>query len=120
VLIHAICDALLGAAGLPDIGVLYPNTDPKWSGVSSVLFLKDVRQRLENEGFLIRNVDCTMIAEEPKISPKSDQMREIISNALQIDKIRVNVKATTQEKIGALGAGEGIACHATACIIGLR
>jgi 2-C-methyl-D-erythritol 4-phosphate cytidylyltransferase/2-C-methyl-D-erythritol 2,4-cyclodiphosphate synthase len=116
VVLHAICDALLGAAGLPDIGVLFPNTDDSYKGASSVALLEVVRTRIGQEGFAVNNVDCTLIAEKPKISGKSAQMRQIIADSLHIDMHRVNVKATTQEKIGALGAGEGIACHATACL----
>lgn len=116
VLLHAICDSLLGAAGLPDIGNLYPNTDARWSGVASTVFLADVANRLAGDGWRVMNVDATLIAERPKIAPYTRAMITKIADVLAIDPARVNVKATTQEGIGSLGAGQGMACHATACI----
>lgn len=116
VLLHAICDSLLGAAGFPDIGNLYPNTDPKWAGAHSLVFLADVRSRLKADGWTIGNVDATVIAERPKIAKYTCAMKSAIAEVLGIDQSRINIKATTQEGIGSLGAGEGIACHAVATI----
>jgi 2-C-methyl-D-erythritol 2,4-cyclodiphosphate synthase len=116
VVLHAICDALLGAAGLPDIGQLYPNTDDRFAGASSIEFVKDVRVRLIQSGWRPVNVDCTLIAERPKIAPYTATMRQTIAAALDLPVDAVNVKATTNEGIGSLGAGEGIACQAVATV----
>ena len=116
VLLHALCDALLGAAGLPDIGNLYPNTDAKWAGVSSLLLLADVRERVNSAGFTIVNVDMTLIAEAPKIAPHIPAMREAISQTLHISPAQVGIKATTHEGLGAIGNGEGMAAHAVASL----
>lgn len=117
VLLHALCDALLGAAGLSDIGHLYPNTDSRYKGIASTLLLQDVRSRLADLNYRVSNVDVTVIAEKPKIGPKVEEIRAIIADHLSIDRDRVGIKATTNEGIGALGHGEGIAAHAVACII---
>jgi len=119
VVLHAICDALLGAAGLPDIGQLYPNTDRRYAGAPSIEFVRDVRSRLHQAGWQVVNVDCTLIAERPKIASRTADMRTVISAALGVAIDAVNVKATTNEGIGSLGAGEGIACQATASIMGI-
>ena len=119
VVLHAICDALLGAAGLPDIGQLYPNTDERFAGAPSIEFVKDVRSRLEKSGWQPLNVDCTLVAERPKVAAHTTDMRRVIADALDIAVDAVNVKATTNEGIGSLGAGEGIACQATATILGV-
>jgi 2-C-methyl-D-erythritol 4-phosphate cytidylyltransferase / 2-C-methyl-D-erythritol 2,4-cyclodiphosphate synthase len=116
VVLHAICDALLGAAGLPDIGCLFPNDDDRFAGINSVRLLEDVVARVLASGYRVVNVDCCVIAERPKISPYAAQMRATIAAAIRTDESCVSVKATTNEGIGALGAGEGIACHATAVI----
>ncbi len=116
VLLHALCDALLGAAGLPDIGVLYPNTDPAYAGVSSVSLLADVAQRLARQNLRVANVDMTLIAEAPKIAPYVGLMREIIAAQLGLEPARVGIKATTNEGLGALGRGEGMAAHAVVCL----
>jgi 2-C-methyl-D-erythritol 2,4-cyclodiphosphate synthase len=116
VVLHALCDALLGAAGLPDIGRLYPNTDERFKGAGSIQFLRDVAARLARGGWSVGNADCTLIAERPKISAYSGRMRRAIGEALEVSESRVSIKATTHEGIGALGAGEGIACHAACCI----
>ena len=112
VLLHALCDALLGAAGLPDIGNLFPNTNPAYSNIDSIKLLQDVSARVTQAGFAVVNADMTLIAEAPKIAPYVPQMRTIIANALGIDSARVGIKATTHEGLGALGAGEGMAAHA--------
>ena len=117
VLLHALCDALLGAAGLPDIGNLYPNTDEKWAGVSSLLLLTDVRERVTTAGFSIGNVDMTLIAEAPKIAPFVPLMRERIADALRVLPSQVGIKATTHEGLGAIGHGEGMAAHAVASLM---
>lgn len=116
VLLHAVCDALLGAAGLPDIGQLYPNTDPALSGISSLRLLADVFARLQSTGLGIINVDATVIAEAPKIGPFVPLMRDAISRVLHLDPSRIGLKATTNEGLGALGAGLGIAAHAVASL----
>lgn len=116
VLLHALCDALLGAAGLPDIGNLFPNTDPAYSNIDSIKLLQDVSARIAQAGFAVTNADMTLIAEAPKIAPYVPQMRTIIANALGIDAARVGIKATTHEGLGALGAGEGMAAHAVASL----
>ncbi len=116
VLLHALCDALLGAAGLPDIGVLFPNTDPAFAGISSLRLLEDVAHRLETSGYVVVNADMTLIAEAPKIAPYVPAMREAIAHALHIQPARVGIKATTHEGLGALGHGDGIAAHAVAAI----
>lgn len=118
VLLHALCDALLGAAGLPDIGVLFPNTDAAYEDASSLGFLRLVVERLQESGYQIGNVDLTLIAEAPKIAPHVPQMRALIADALRIAPGRVGIKATTNERLGSLGRGEGMAAHAVAAIIG--
>ncbi|MDQ2688419.1 MAG: 2-C-methyl-D-erythritol 2,4-cyclodiphosphate synthase, partial [Armatimonadota bacterium] len=119
VLLHALCDALLGAVGLPDIGTLYPNTDPAYAGIASTRLLQDVAARLGAAGFQIVNVDTTLIAEAPKIMPHVAQMREIIAGLLGLEPSRVGIKATTNEGLGALGQGQGIAAHAVASVTAL-
>lgn len=114
VLCHAIADALLGAAGEPDIGHMFPNTDPSIRGISSLEILRKVRCRLEELFVTIHNVDATLIAEEPKISPHLPAMKENIAQALGIS--RVGIKATTNEGMGFPGRGEGIAALASACV----
>ncbi len=116
VLAHAVCDALLGAAGLGDIGVHYPDTDEHFRGISSFLLLKDAVGKLHAAGFRIVNVDATLVAEQPKLSPFFGAMRVNLSGVLGIDAAHVNLKATTSEAMGALGRGEGIAAWA-ACLI---
>lgn len=116
VLLHALCDALLGASGLPDIGNLFPNTDPTYSNISSLTLVQDVRARVAGAGFAIVNVDMTLIAEAPKIAPYVPQMRTLIAQALGIEAARVGIKATTHEGLGAMGAGEGMAAHAVAAL----
>jgi 2-C-methyl-D-erythritol 2,4-cyclodiphosphate synthase len=117
VLLHAICDSLLGAAGLPDIGNLFPNTDPDYSGIDSAKLLANVGGRLSDLGYRVVNIDATLIAEAPKIGPHVNEMRSVISNCLGVEPGQIGIKATTNEGIGAIGQGEGIAAHAVACIL---
>lgn len=112
VLLHAIMDALLGAAALGDIGKHFPDTDEAYRGADSAMLLKRVGELLEQEGFLIENVDATIIAQAPKMRPHIDAMRENIAGALGIDVRQVNVKATTEEGLGFTGSGEGISAQA--------
>lgn len=112
VLIHAIMDALLGAAALGDIGQHFPDTDPKYQGISSIELLKHVSELLEEHMYIIENIDATVIAQRPKISSYREQMRENVAAALGIDKSRVNIKATTEEGLGFTGKGEGISSQA--------
>jgi len=112
VLLHAIMDALLGAAALGDIGKHFPDTDPAYKGADSMELLRKVGGMLEQEGFLIENIDATIIAQAPKMRPYIDTMRENIANALEIDIRQVNVKATTEEGLGFTGTGEGISSQA--------
>jgi 2-C-methyl-D-erythritol 2,4-cyclodiphosphate synthase len=112
VLLHAIMDALLGAAALGDIGKHFPDTDDRYKGISSIALLKQVGQLLEQHHFIIENIDATVIAQRPKMRPYIDTMRENIAQALEIDITQVNVKATTEEGLGFTGSGEGISSQA--------
>ena len=112
VLLHAIMDALLGAAALGDIGKHFPDSDPAYKGISSILLLEKVGALLEENMFLIENIDATIIAQAPKMRPYIDTMRKNIADALKIDISQVNVKATTEEGLGFTGAGEGISAQA--------
>lgn len=112
VLLHAISDALLGAAALGDIGKHFPDSDPAYKGISSLLLLEKVGEMLEEKGFLIENIDATIIAQAPKMRPHIDTMRENIAQALKMDVNHVNVKATTEEGLGFTGSGEGISSQA--------
>ena len=116
VLIHAIMDSLLGASGLGDIGKLFPDTDDRYKGISSIELLKHVGELLKNNDFAIENIDSVIIAQAPKFAPYTDEMVKNISCALHIDASRVGVKATTTEKLGFAGRGEGIAAEAV-CLI---
>lgn len=112
VLLHAIMDALLGAAALGDIGKHFPDTDPAYQGISSIELLKRVGELLVENRFLIENIDATIIAQAPKMRPYIDQMRENIAEALDIETEQINVKATTEEGLGFTGTGEGISSQA--------
>jgi len=112
VLLHAVMDALLGAAALGDIGKHFPDTDPAYRGISSVKLLEHVGALLEENLFLIENIDATIIAQAPKMRPHIDDMRANIAKALGIDISQVNVKATTEEGLGFTGSGEGISAQA--------
>ena len=116
VLLHAVIDALLGAAGLGDIGQRYPPDDPAYAGADSRHLLAEVRAAVEEAGFRPQNVDATLIAERPKLAPHLPRMRQAIGEALALDAARVSVKATTNEGIGAIGRGEGIAAIAVALL----
>ncbi|MFA5164779.1 MAG: 2-C-methyl-D-erythritol 2,4-cyclodiphosphate synthase [Candidatus Omnitrophota bacterium] len=116
VLLHAICDAILGAMGKDDIGIHFPNNDPQFKGISSLELLHKVAELAGKEKFRIVNVDSTLIMEEPKIVPFKAKMRKTIASVLGIEEGRVNVKATTQEGVGAIGRGEAIAAYAIASV----
>jgi 2-C-methyl-D-erythritol 2,4-cyclodiphosphate synthase len=116
VLCHAIADALLGAAGEPDIGHLFPNTDPSIRGISSLEILRRVRALLDEKSIRLHNIDATLIAEEPKISPHLALMKERVGAALGLPPGRIGIKATTNESMGFLGRSEGMAALATACV----
>ena len=116
VLLHAVMDALLGAAALGDIGKHFPDTDPAYRGISSVKLLEHVGGLLEEHLFLIENIDATIIAQAPKMRPHIDAMRANIANALRIEPAQVNVKATTEEGLGFTGTGEGIPAQAV-CLL---
>ena len=119
VLIHAIMDALLGAAALGDIGKHFPDTDPAYEGISSVMLLKHVAELLQENGYGITNIDATIIAQKPKMAPHIPQMRENIADALGIGLSALNIKATTEEGLGFTGRGEGIASQAI-CLLHTR
>jgi 2-C-methyl-D-erythritol 2,4-cyclodiphosphate synthase len=116
VLIHAICDALLGAAGLRDIGFHYSNKDPKWKGIASTFFLKDVVGMLTEKGWSIENIDCTVTLENPKINPHIPEMKEVLAPLLNISEDDVSIKATTSEKLGYVGREEGVNAYAVVLI----
>ncbi len=116
VLSHAICDALLGAASLGDIGTYFPDTDPKWKGVSSLLFLEHIRKLLAERGLRIRHIDAVVITEKPKLGPHFPAMREALARALDIRTDQINLKAKTNEGVDAIGRGEAIAAQAIATL----
>lgn len=116
VLLHAVSDALLGAAGLGDIGRHFPDTDPKYKGADSLKLLEIVGQKVRLAGYRVSNIDVTMIAQKPKLKDYISQMEGNIASALGIAPDRVNVKATTEEKLGFTGTGEGMSCHAV-CLL---
>ena len=116
VLLHAVSDALLGAAGLGDIGRHFPDTDPTYKGADSLKLLAQVGEKLRSAGYGVGNIDVTMIAQRPKLKDYIPQMEENIASALGIAAAQVNVKATTEEKLGFTGTGEGMSCHAV-CLI---
>lgn len=112
VVLHAITDALIGALALGDIGKLFPDTDPKYKGIDSRLLLKEVYGIIQSKGYKLINLDATIIAQEPKMSPHVDQMRVNIAEDLQVHFDQISVKATTTEQLGFTGRKEGIACEA--------
>jgi 2-C-methyl-D-erythritol 2,4-cyclodiphosphate synthase len=116
VALHALCDALLGAAGLGDIGGMFPDTDPRWAGADSRTLLRDVVARLAAQGLAVANADLTVIAQSPRLAPHIAEMRVRIAADLGIPPDRVNVKATTTERLGYIGRGEGLAAHAVALL----
>lgn len=116
VLLHAIMDALLGAAALGDIGKHFPDTDPAYEGISSIKLLEHVGKLLDDSGYVIENIDATIIAQRPKMRPHIDRMRENIAAALHISVDQINVKATTEEGLGFTGNGEGISSQAICAV----
>ena len=116
VLLHAVSDALLGAAGMGDIGKHFPDTDPRYKGADSLELLRIVGEKVVSAGYRVSNIDVTMIAQKPKLRPHIEAMEENIASALGIRADRVNVKATTEEKLGFTGEGLGMACHAV-CLL---
>lgn len=112
VLLHAISDAILGAAALGDIGGMFPDTDEKWKGANSLVLLEAVVKRVNDEGYFIENIDSTLIAQQPKMKPYILSMKKNIANACGIDVSQVSVKATTEEQLGFTGRKEGISAHA--------
>ena len=116
VLLHAISDAILGAAALGDIGGMFPDTDEKWKGADSLVLLEAVVKRVNDEGYVIENIDSTLIAQQPKMKPHILSMRENIAKACGIDVSQVSVKATTEEQLGFTGRKEGISAHAVVLV----
>lgn len=119
VLLHAVMDALLGAAAMRDIGVLFPDNDPQYAGISSMLLLQKVFGQLQEGGFSVGNLDVTVLAQRPKLKEHIPAMIENIASVLHVPVDCVNVKATTEEGLGFTGSGEGIACHAV-CLLNER
>lgn len=118
VLAHALCDALLGAAGLGDIGTHFPDSDPRWKGVSSLMFLEQVQKLFAERGMKIVHLDAVVIVERPKLGPHFPAMREALARALSIEPGRISLKAKTNEGVDAIGRGEAIAAHAVATVEG--
>ena len=116
VMLHAVSDALLGAAGLGDIGLHFPDTDPAFKGADSMVLLENVAQKVREKGYRVSNIDVTMIAQKPKMRPYIPQMAANIARAVGIEADRVNVKATTEEHLGFTGSMEGLRCHAV-CLL---
>jgi 2-C-methyl-D-erythritol 2,4-cyclodiphosphate synthase len=116
VLAHAICDALLGAAGLGDIGTHFPDTDPRWKGAASLIFLEHIRELLKNRRFRIVNIDAIVVCERPKLGPHFPAMRAALAKALGITADEINLKAKTNEGVDAVGRGEAIAAHVVATL----
>ncbi len=119
VLTHAVMDALLGAAGLGDIGALFPDNDPQYLGIDSTVLLRRVGERIAQAGYQVVNIDVTMIAQQPKLAPYLPAMEETLARVLGLDRGQINLKATTEEHLGFTGQGEGMACHAV-CLLEAR
>ena len=117
VLTHAVTDALLGACAMGDIGRHFPDNDPKWEGAYSIEMLRSVKDMLKEKGFVPYNIDCTIIMQDPKIAPYIGAIREKLAAALDMDVSYVSVKATTEEKLGFTGSGQGAAAHAVCTVI---
>ena len=117
VLLHAVMDALLGAAAMGDIGKHFPDTDPKYEGASSIKLLEHVGELLEQESYQIVNIDATIIAQKPKMAPHIPQMIQNVARILKIDESQVNIKATTEEGLGFTGSGEGISSQAICSLL---
>jgi len=118
VLAHALCDALFGAAGLGDIGTHFPDTDPRWKGANSLIFLDHAKKLLAEKHFLIEHVDAVVITEKPKLGPHFPKMREALAQALGVAPEKIHLKAKTNEGVDAIGRGEAIAAHVVATIVG--
>src|SRR5687768_10473239 len=116
VLIHAICDALLGAANLRDIGFHFANNDNRWKGMDSKFFLEEVTRMLHEKGWIIQNVDCTICLEKPKVNPHISHMKKVLAPLMKISEEDVSIKATTSEKLGYVGREEGLNAYAVALI----
>ena len=116
VIAHALTDALLGAAGLGDIGSLFPSGDPRWHGADSLHLLRDAYAQVREAGFALVNADCVLIGEEPRIAPHRDEMRHRLAGALGVEPERVNVRATTTDRLGFTGRGDGLAAEAVALL----
>jgi 2-C-methyl-D-erythritol 2,4-cyclodiphosphate synthase len=116
VLLHALCDALLGAVGAGDIGAHFPDNDPQWKGISSLILLEQVTATCRDKGFEISNIDTIIVAQKPKLVPYLTDMKKNISQAMAIDIGQINIKATTTEKLGFVGKEEGIAAYAVALL----
>lgn len=116
VLLHVICDALLGAANLRDIGYHFPDTDPKYKGVDSKILLKEVMTLVREKGYELGNIDATICLQQPKVNPHIEKMQACIADVLKVDVDLVSIKATTTEKLGFVGTGEGISAHAVVLI----
>jgi 2-C-methyl-D-erythritol 2,4-cyclodiphosphate synthase len=117
VLAHALCDALLGAAGLGDIGTHFPDTDPKWKGANSLVFLEHAKELLDQKQLAIEHVDAVVILEKPKLGPHFPKMREALGRALGVSPEKIHLKAKTNEGVDAVGRGEAIACHVVATLV---
>lgn len=118
VVLHALADALLGAAALGDIGAFFPDTDPKWKGADSAVLLREVMVKVRGAGYSVGNADVTVVAQEPKIGPHREAMRANIAALLGVSADRVSVKAKTTEGLGDIGAGDAVACHAVVLLEG--
>mmetsp|Transcript_38006 Transcript_38006/g.96164 ORF Transcript_38006/g.96164 Transcript_38006/m.96164 type:complete len:218 (+) Transcript_38006:93-746(+) len=117
VLLHTVVDAVLGALCLPDIGQLFPDNDPQWKGARSDIFLKEAIRLMKERDYIIGNIDCTIIAQKPKLSPHKEAIRQNICKLLEADPSVVNIKAKTHEKVDSLGENRSIACHAVVMLI---
>jgi 2-C-methyl-D-erythritol 2,4-cyclodiphosphate synthase len=115
-LIHAVCDALLGAVGAGDMGRHFPSSDPKWRGVSSRLFLEETARLLAESGWVVENVDATIVAQAPALAPLLERMRDAVARSLRLEVSAVSIKAKSADELGAIGRGEGIAANAVALV----
>lgn len=118
VLLHAICDALLGALSLRDIGFHFSDTDPKYKGIDSVILLENVMKLVNDKRYRVSNIDCTVVLEQPKVNPHIPQMQQIIARVLEVEPDRVSIKATTHEKVDSFGEGRAVKAYATCLLIG--
>ena len=116
-LVHALCDALLGGLGAGDIGNYFPNTDPKWKGISSLHLLKEVMRMCREKGFELANADSVIVAQKPKLAPYISEMKKNIASILDVETDQINIKATTTEKLGFAGREEGISAYAVALLV---